>query len=60
VTDREKLAAVFDALSVPIRQGRDSLDKPTKSFHAAGRRFYFNDAGELEKIIDYVARRVKE
>ena len=46
-TDAYKLISWLDFLGVPVNE------RGEKSFEAARRRFYFNRAGELEKILDY-------
>jgi hypothetical protein len=47
MTDKEKLLAVFDAFGI-------LYSEKGKSFLAGGRRFYFDEEGEIERIIDYV------
>ena len=48
MTDREKLDLVFRLCQVPT-------DTKDKSITAAGRKFHFNDGGEVDRIIDYQA-----
>ncbi|GAF67896.1 unnamed protein product [marine sediment metagenome] len=46
MTDRQKLSAVFNVF------GCDTLPT-TKAITGGGRRFYFNEAGEIDRIVDY-------
>lgn len=45
MTDRDKLEAVFIAWDVPIKDSEHS-------FVAAGRRYYFDAEGVLEKVVE--------
>lgn len=46
MTDREKLIALFELFDIDTRPSR-------KSITGGGRRFYFDEKGRIEKIIDY-------
>lgn len=47
MTDRQKLMITFTALGTPIdRVGRTG-------FWSAGRRYIFDDNGDLSKVLDY-------
>ncbi len=50
MTDREKLLGVFEALQ-GLGRVKDIVDRPT-SINVDGRRFGFNERGELESIQD--------
>ena len=45
-TDRDALRGIFDMFGIEVRE-------MGKSFTAAARRFYFNEDGDLVKILDY-------
>lgn len=46
MTDREKIVAVMESMDVDVEEKKNSII-------AAGRRFYFTETGEIEKILDY-------
>ena len=50
MTDRTKLYAVADSFDLPIKETQKCLT-------FANRRYFFNAAGEIDKIIDLETRK---